>query len=112
MWDDATAVSAIDPAARRGSPWFNRTRPNGHAASVGHSEGGQQGMGHLSISRDASKALLVLCEHPTAPLNSNFLGADTSGTEPGVWCQDQVGSGTMTIAPHGHSDTQIPHPLQ
>ena len=71
-----------------------------------------RGTGHLSISRDASKALLVLCEHPTAPLNSNFLGADTSGTEPGVWCQDQVGSGTMTIAPHGHSDTQIPHPLQ
>ena len=29
-----------------------------------------------------------------------------------VWYQDQVGSGTMTIAPHGHSATQIPQPLQ
>ena len=26
--------------------------------------------------------------------------------------QDQVGSGSMTIAPHGHSATQIPQPLQ
>ena len=49
---------------------------------------------------------------PSATLRLLVLALALSGPTARLHSRNQIVSGTILIAPHGHSDTQMPQPLQ